>query len=441
MEEAVSMGDFFMKPHKIDDGYTDDWVDDSDAFNYNFDDIEVATQLKEKETKEKLLNLMQTRKKETAKKIIKDKPHINIGCIGHASHGKTSIMNAILSQTLGVKSKTNPEPTKDVISKEFETPKLRVTFFDLPGDIKYTKNMFVGLSQLDAVILVVDASNGPMPQTREHIILARLVEIKKIFVFLNKIDLVHDDDLCDLVEMEVRDMLTQYEFNGDNVRVIWGSMKNWVKGELIPIKNLIAEINKMEVPERHNDESFLMQISKVIPKNGNVVITGTIKKGELKESDEVTILNSNPITIKCNSIQTFCRPITKAKAGDNIAIYCDGLKETDIERGQLVIKGTKMGLHTAFEASTYLLSKDEGGRRTPFKNNYIPQFYFGSFDSPGTIEITAIEGKKSPLIAEPGENISIKVTLKKSFPLAKDMRVTIRDGQRTIGAGKINKVL
>jgi len=436
-----------------DDNYKYDFEDSNDHYwqsndfwgEYNKTKTEKAEKYNPSvEEKQKLLNLIQKEKTEEKKKIVK--PHINIGVIGHEGHGKTTVVKALLHSTdpnnklakWRVKD-INHTPTVDADSYEFETAKLAVTCFDLPGSVRYTKNTFVGLSQLDAVILVIDASNGPMPQTREHIILARCAEVKNIIVYLNKTDLIKDDDLRDLVEMETRDMLTQYEFNGDNVKIISGSAKRFLMGfESTTIKALLGEINKLEVPKRDDDSSFLMSITKVISKSGGVVVTGTVKKGTLKQGEEVFV--DGKTSIKCNSIQTFRRPITEAKAGENIAILCEGLKPTDITRGQVISKDNKVKLYSEFEAEVYVLSKDEGGRRTPFRSDYVPQFYFGAFDSPGKVEITAIKGKKSPFLAEPGENVSMKIKMLRPFILSKDMRVTIRDGQKTIGAGKVTKV-
>jgi elongation factor Tu len=344
-----------------------------------------------------------------------EKKHINLGTIGHAGHGKTTLMAAIALATIKQKKPkaTKPKQTLDYSCIEYETDKLHISHFDCPGDDKYTKNMFNGLSQVDTVILVVDASNGPMPQTREHIILANCARIKSIIVFLNKIDLVNDLELCDLIEMETRDMLTQYEFNGDNVQVIRGSALKALQGQAgWEMKNLIGYINKLAVPEREN-KSFLMPISKVIPRKNGVIVTGTIKSGVVNESDEILIHGKNPQKVICKSIESFKKPIKKASAGDNIAILIENLSKDDVERGQLLSKEKEIKIYSKFEAETYILSKDEGGRRTPFIDGYIPQFYFKTFDSPGKIKILN-KDKKS---ITPGENANIQVELSNPFSI------------------------
>lgn len=393
--------------------------------------------------KEKFLEIMKKTEIKQSK-VKKEKPHINIGGIGHLGHGKTTLMHALLL-TAGIKDKVRPSSTIDVKSVPFETNKYNITYFDCPGDTRYTKNMFVGASQLDTAILVVDASNGPMPQTREHIILARMAGIKNIIVFLNKTDLINDAELCDLVEMEVRDMLTQYEFNGDSVSIISGTALLAMRGTSpASIKRLINTIDKLVVPERQTND-FEMQIAKIVPKNGGVVAIGTIKNGILKEGEEIYAIGKWNQKLNCKFLESFCNRIPEAKAGDNIGIFFEGITASDIERGQILTKNKKAEVFTKFEAETYILSKDEGGRRAPFKDYYTPQFYFGSFDSPGTVEIGAViesgKTKKKVEFIEPGENVLIKVELKQPFPLLKNMRVTIRDGQKTIGAGKISKIL
>ena len=386
------------------------------------------------------------------------KPHMNVGTIGHVDHGKSTLTAALvavqhrkglapaISYADITKGGTVRDDTKTVTIAvshvEYQSEQRHYAHVDCPGHADYIKNMITGAAQMDGAILVVSAADGPMPQTREHILLARQVGVPSVVVFLNKVDLVDDPELLDLVEMEIRDLLSKYQFPGDTTPVIRGSataaMAAKPEGEKA-IADLLAAIDSfVPLPTREVDKPFLMCIEDVFNIEGRgTVVTGRVERGVLNRMDEVEIvgLKDTRKTV-ATDIEMFRKLLDKAEAGDNVGVLLRGTKKEDVERGMVLAKPTSIKPHTKFKAEVYVLSKEEGGRHTPFFNNYRPQFYFRTSDVTGTVALpTGVE------MVMPGDNVSVEITLIAPVAMEKGQRFAIREGGRTIGAGRISDVL
>jgi elongation factor Tu len=386
------------------------------------------------------------------------KPHVNVGTIGHIDHGKSTLTAAIvhvqsqkglakpISYADITKGGTVRDETKTVTIAvshvEYESNERHYAHIDCPGHADFIKNMITGAAQMDGAILVVDAAEGPMPQTREHILLARQVGVPAIVVFLNKIDLVDDKDLLELVEMEVRDLLTKYGFDGANAPVIRGSSRAAM--ELKPegikaVEDLLAAIDKyIPLPTREVDKPFLMCIEDVFNIGGRgTVVTGRVERGLLKRMEEVEIvgLRETRKTV-ATDIEMFRKLLDSAQAGDNVGVLLRGIKQDEVERGMVLAKPGSITPHTHFKAEVYVLSKDEGGRHTPFFTNYRPQFYFRTTDVTGTVTLPpGVE------MVMPGDNVSMEIKVIAPVAMEKLQRFAIREGGRTIGAGRITEIL
>src|SRR5580704_3021587 len=386
------------------------------------------------------------------------KPHVNVGTIGHVDHGKSTLTAAIveaqskkgmakpISYADITKGGTVRDATKTVTIAvshvEYESPMRHYAHVDCPGHADYVKNMITGAAQMDGAILVVSAADGPMPQTREHILLARQVGVPAIVVFLNKVDLVDDPELLDLVEMEIRDLLTKYQFPGDKTPIIRGSataaMAGKPEGEKA-IADLLAAIDSfIPLPTREIDKPFLMCIEDVFNIEGRgTVVTGRVERGELNRMTEVEIVGlKDTRKTTATDIEMFRKLLDKASAGDNVGVLLRGTKKDEVERGMVLAKPASITPHTKFKAEVYVLSKEEGGRHTPFFNKYRPQFYFRTSDVTGNVTLpTGVE------MVMPGDNVSVEVEL--IFPVAmeKGQRFAIREGGRTIGAGRVSDVV
>ncbi|HLD17206.1 MAG TPA: elongation factor Tu, partial [Coxiellaceae bacterium] len=391
-------------------------------------------------------------------KFERTKPHVNVGTIGHVDHGKTTLSAAIatvLSKLYGGQAKRfdeidNAKEEKErgiTISTshiEYQTDKRHYAHVDCPGHADYVKNMITGAAQMDGAILVVSAADGPMPQTREHILLAKQVGVPKIIVFLNKADMVDDQELLELVEMEVRELLTSYGFPGDDTPIIIGSALKALEGDASDlgegaIKKLAATMDEyFEVPVRELDKPFLMPIEDVFSISGRgTVVTGRVEQGVVKVGEELEIVGIRPTQVTtCTGVEMFRKLLDQGQAGDNLGILLRGTKREDVERGQVLAAPKSITPHTEFEAEVYVLSKEEGGRHTPFFNGYRPQFYFRTTDMTG--EVILPEGMEMIM---PGDNV--KVTVKLINPIAMDegLRFAIREGGRTVGAGVVTKVI
>ena len=388
----------------------------------------------------------------------RNKPHVNIGTIGHVDHGKTTLTAAIthyLSNS-GLAEKRNyddidgaPEEkergiTINTAHVEYETGKRHYAHVDCPGHADYVKNMITGAAQMDGGILVVSASDGPMPQTREHILLAKQVGVPSLVVFLNKVDQVEDEELLELVEMEVRELLSSYDFDGDNIPVIKGSALKSLEGDESEIgsqsiKALMDAVDEhITEPERAINQSFLMPVEDVFSISGRgTVVTGRIERGVVKVGEEIEIvgINNTQKTI-CTGIEMFRKLLDKGMAGDNAGILLRGTKREDVERGQVLCKPGSITPHTEFEAEVYVLTKEEGGRHTPFFKNYRPQFYFRTTDVTGSV--TLPEGTEMVM---PGDNVKITVELIAPIAMEEGLRFAIREGGRTVGAGRVTKIV
>ncbi len=386
------------------------------------------------------------------------KPHVNVGTIGHIDHGKSTLTAAILkvqakkglakelSYAEITKGGTIRDETKTVtiaISHvEYETEKRHYAHIDCPGHADYVKNMITGAAQMDGAILVVDAAEGPMPQTREHILLARQVDVPAIVVYLNKVDLVDDPELLDLVEMEIRDLLNKYEFPGDETPIIRGSARGALQGEEKDVKSIEELLNAIDefipVPQREIDKPFLLSIEDVFNIEGRgTVVTGRVERGVLNRMDEVEIVGLGPTRkTVATDIEMFRKVLDKAVAGDNIGVLLRGIKKDEVERGMVLAKPGTITPHTKFRAEVYVLSKEEGGRHTPFFTNYRPQFYFRTTDVTGTIRLP--EGVEMVM---PGDNVNLEVELIYPVALERGQRFAIREGGRTIGAGRVTEIL
>ncbi|HEY2427314.1 MAG TPA: elongation factor Tu [Acidimicrobiales bacterium] len=390
-------------------------------------------------------------------KFERTKPHLNIGTMGHIDHGKTTLTAAI-TKTLAERVPGNSATAFDQIDKapeekargitisiahvEYQTEKRHYAHVDMPGHADYIKNMITGAAQVDGAILVVSAADGPMPQTREHVLLARQVGVPSIVVALNKADMVDDEELLDLVELEVRELLSEYEFPGDDVPVVRVSALKALEGEA-PWQDKIMELmdavdSYVPEPERELDKPFLMPIEDVFTISGRgTVVTGKVEQGIVKVGDEVEIVGLRPTQkTVCTGVEMFRKLLDQGQAGDNIGALLRGTKKEEVERGQVLCKPGSITPHTNFEAQVYVLTKEEGGRHKPFFNNYRPQFYFRTTDVTGSI--TLPEGTEMVM---PGDNTTMTVELGKSIAMVEGLRFAIREGGRTVGAGRVVKIL
>ena len=391
-------------------------------------------------------------------KFERKKPHVNVGTIGHVDHGKTTLTAAIttiLSKKFGGEAKdyaqidNAPEEkargiTINTSHVEYETEKRHYAHVDCPGHADYIKNMITGAAQMDGAILVCSAADGPMPQTREHILLARQVGVPYIIVFLNKCDMVDDEELLELVEMEVRELLSKYEFPGDDIPIIKGSALKAIEGdtgelgEQAILKLAAALDSYIPEPTRVTDRPFLLPIEDVFSISGRgTVVTGRVERGIVKVGEEIEIVGIKP-TVKtvCTGVEMFRKLLDQGQAGDNVGVLLRGTKREDVERGQVLAKPGSITPHTHFVGSVYILSKDEGGRHTPFFNNYRPQFYFRTTDVTGAINLP--EGTEMVM---PGDNIEMTVKLICPIAMEEGLRFAIREGGRTVGAGVVAKVI
>lgn len=391
-------------------------------------------------------------------KFERTKPHVNVGTIGHVDHGKTTLTAAIttvLAQQFGGEARAYdqidaaPEEkargiTINTSHVEYETANRHYAHVDCPGHADYVKNMITGAAQMDGAILVVSAADGPMPQTREHILLSRQVGVPYIIVFLNKCDMVDDEELLELVEMEVRDLLSNYNFPGDEIPIIKGSAKCALEGDTSPIGvpailELAAAMDSyIPTPARDVDHPFLMPVEDVFSISGRgTVVTGRVERGVLKVGDEIEIVGIRPTTkTTCTGVEMFRKLLDQGQAGDNIGALLRGTKREEVERGQVLAKPGTITPHTKFTAEVYVLSKDEGGRHTPFFKGYRPQFYFRTTDVTGTIELP--EGVEMVM---PGDNIQMTVQLIAPIAMNEGLRFAVREGGRTVGAGVVAKIL
>ncbi len=390
-------------------------------------------------------------------KFERTKPHVNVGTIGHVDHGKTTLTAAIttiLSKKFGGEAKnyadidSAPEEkargiTINTAHVEYETEKRHYAHVDCPGHADYVKNMITGAAQMDGAILVVSAADGPMPQTREHILLARQVGVPYIIVYMNKADMVDDAELLELVEMEVRELLSKYDFPGDDTPIVIGSALKALEGDQSEIgepsiyRLADALDSYIPDPERAIDGAFLMPVEDVFSISGRgTVVTGRVERGIIKVGEEVEIVGIRP-TVKttCTGVEMFRKLLDQGQAGDNVGVLLRGTKREDVERGQVLSKPGSIKPHTRFSAEIYVLSKDEGGRHTPFFNGYRPQFYFRTTDVTGAVELPAgVE------MVMPGDNVSVNVALIAPVAMEEGLRFAIREGGRTVGAGVVAKI-
>ena len=391
----------------------------------------------------------------------RSKPHVNIGTIGHVDHGKTSLTAAI-TKVLGMKGQADftaydqidkaPEEkargiTISTAHVEYETDTRHYAHVDCPGHADYVKNMITGAAQMDGAILVVSAADGPMPQTREHILLSRQVGVPYIVVFMNKRDQVDDDELLELVEMEIRDLLTEYEFPGDEIPIVCGSALQVLESastdpsapEYAPIIELMNKVDEyIPTPQRPTDLPFLMPVEDVFSITGRgTVATGRVERGMLQVNEEVEIvgLTDEARKVVVTGIEMFRKLLPQAEAGDNIGALLRGVQRTEIERGQVLAKPGSINPHTKFKGEVYVLNKDEGGRHTPFFNNYRPQFYFRTTDVTGVIELPA-----GTEMCMPGDNVTISVELITPIAIEEGLRFAIREGGRTVGSGVVSAI-
>jgi len=388
------------------------------------------------------------------------KPHCNVGTIGHIDHGKTTLTGALLSAQahLGLaKRKTYADIAKGgtvrdstktvtiaVAHVEYESEKRHYAHIDCPGHADFIKNMITGAAQMDGAILVVSAADGPMPQTKEHVLLARQVDVPALVVFMNKVDLVDDEELLDLVEIEIRELLSKYDFPGDDVPIIRGSAlpayeHPEVEENTKCIKELLDAVDTyIPQPERQEDKPFLMAIEDVFSIEGRgTVATGRIERGVVNTGDEIEIigLHEKPRKTTCTGVEMFRKILDKGTAGDNVGCLLRGVKREEIERGQVLAKPGSITPHMKFEAEVYCLSKDEGGRHTPFFSGYRPQFYFRTTDVTGTANLVEAE------MCMPGDNVRLSIELHKPIAMDDGVRFAIREGGRTVGSGVVTKIL
>jgi elongation factor Tu len=391
-------------------------------------------------------------------KFERTKPHVNVGTIGHVDHGKTTLTAAIttvLAKKFGGEAKAYdqidaaPEEkargiTINTAHVEYETATRHYAHVDCPGHADYVKNMITGAAQMDGAILVVSAADGPMPQTREHILLARQVGVPYIIVFMNKCDMVDDAELLELVEMEIRELLSKYDFPGDDVPIIKGSALKAVEGDTGDlgegaIMRLAEALDSyIPQPERALDGAFLMPVEDVFSISGRgTVVTGRIERGVIKVGEEIEIVGLKP-TLKttCTGVEMFRKLLDQGQAGDNVGVLLRGTKREEVERGQVLAKPGTITPHTKFTAEIYVLGKDEGGRHTPFFQGYRPQFYFRTTDVTGAVELPA-----GTEMVMPGDNVSVTVNLIAPIAMEEGLRFAIREGGRTVGAGVVAKIL
>ncbi len=391
-------------------------------------------------------------------KFERTKPHVNVGTIGHVDHGKTTLTAAItsvLTKKFGGESKSYdqidsaPEErargiTINTAHVEYETATRHYAHVDCPGHADYVKNMITGAAQMDGAILVVSAADGPMPQTREHILLARQVGVPYIVVYLNKADMVDDPELLELVEMEVRELLSKYDFPGDDTPIVIGSALKALQGDQSDIGEAsifkLAEALDTYIPEpqRAIDGTFLMPVEDVFSISGRgTVVTGRVERGVIKVGDEVEIVGIKPTAkTTCTGVEMFRKLLDQGQAGDNVGVLLRGTKREEVERGQVLAKPGSITPHTKFTAEIYVLSKDEGGRHTPFFNGYRPQFFFRTTDVTGSIDLA--EGTEMVM---PGDNVSVTVSLIAPVAMEEGLRFAIREGGRTVGAGVVAKII
>jgi elongation factor Tu len=395
------------------------------------------------------------------KKFERKKPHVNVGTIGHVDHGKTTLTSAI-TKVLSLKGLAEvmaydqidkaPEEkerglTIAIAHVEYETEKRHYAHIDCPGHADYIKNMITGAAQMDGAILVVSAADGPMPQTREHILLARQVRVPSVVVFLNKADMVDDPELLELVELEIRELLSQYDFPGDEIPIVKGSALKAMESSgkdvnAAEYKCILDLMNAVDAyipePVRDVDKPFLMPVEDVFSISGRgTVVTGRVERGMVKVGEEVEIVGIRP-TVKtvCTGVEMFRKILDQGQAGDNVGVLLRGTKRDDVERGQVVAKPGSITPHTKFKSEVYILSKEEGGRHTPFFNGYRPQFYFRTTDVTGVV--TLPEGVEMVM---PGDNVSMAIELIMPIAMEKELRFAIREGGRTVGAGVISEVI
>ncbi|MGH8760356.1 MAG: elongation factor Tu [Burkholderiales bacterium] len=391
-------------------------------------------------------------------KFVRNKPHVNVGTIGHVDHGKTTLtaaMTLVLSKKFGGEVRAYdqidnaPEEkargiTINTAHVEYETKNRHYAHVDCPGHADYVKNMITGAAQMDGAILVVSAADGPMPQTREHILLARQVGVPYIVVFMNKADMVDDKELLELVEVEVRELLSKYKFPGDKTPIVIGSALKALEGdtgelgEQAIMKLADALDSYIPMPERAIDGAFLMPVEDVFSISGRgTVVTGRVERGVIKVGEEIEIVGLKA-TLKtvCTGVEMFRKLLDQGQAGDNVGILLRGTKREEVERGQVLAKPASITPHTKFECEVYVLSKEEGGRHTPFFNGYRPQFYFRTTDVTGSLELPA-----GTEMVMPGDNIKMVVTLIAPIAMEEKLRFAIREGGRTVGAGVVTKVL
>jgi elongation factor Tu len=389
-------------------------------------------------------------------KFERTKPHVNVGTIGHVDHGKTTLTAAIttvLAKTYGGDASAfdqidnAPEERERGITistshVEYDTPTRHYAHVDCPGHADYVKNMITGAAQMDGAILVVAATDGPMPQTREHILLGRQVGVPFMVVFMNKCDMVDDEELLELVEMEVRELLTEYEFPGDDLPVIQGSALKALEGDPAWEAKIVELAEALDtyipLPERDIDKPFLLPIEDVFSISGRgTVVTGRVERGIVKTGDEVEIVGIKDTTKStCTGVEMFRKLLDEGRAGENVGALLRGTKREDVERGQVLAKPGSINPHTKFEAEVYVLSKDEGGRHTPFFKGYRPQFYFRTTDVTGAVELP--EGVEMVM---PGDNLKFVVDLIHPIAMDEGLRFAIREGGRTVGAGVVSKII
>jgi elongation factor Tu len=391
-------------------------------------------------------------------KFERTKPHVNVGTIGHVDHGKTTLTAAltkVCAEAYGGEARAfdqidnAPEERERGITiatahVEYESPQRHYAHVDCPGHADYVKNMITGAAQMDGAILVVSAADGPMPQTREHILLSRQVGVPRIVVFMNKADMVDDEELLELVEMEVRELLDQYEFPGDDTPIIIGSALKALEGDTseigIPaVQKLVETLDEyIPEPERAIDQPFLMPIEDVFSIAGRgTVVTGRVERGIIKVGDEIEVVGIRDTSrTTCTGVEMFRKLLDEGRAGENIGVLLRGTKRDDVERGQVLSKPGSITPHTRFEAEVYVLSKDEGGRHTPFFKGYRPQFYFRTTDVTGTVELP--EGVEMVM---PGDNVNMVVSLISPIAMDDGLRFAIREGGRTVGAGVVTKII
>jgi elongation factor Tu len=386
----------------------------------------------------------------------RSKPHVNIGTIGHVDHGKTTLTAAISSVLAGFGGTASSFDTIDSAPEEkergitintahieYQTASRHYAHVDCPGHADYVKNMVTGAAQMDGAILVVAATDGPMPQTKEHILLARQVGVPRLVIFMNKVDMVDDEELLELVEMEVRELLDFYEFDSENTPIIQGSALGALNGEpkwVEGVEKLMAAVDDwIPVPPRLTDQPFLMPVEDVFSITGRgTVATGRIERGVINVGDPVEIIGmgAENLTSTCTGVEMFRKLLDRGEAGDNAGILLRGIEKTDIRRGMVIVKPKSVTPHKKCKAEVYVLSKEEGGRHTPFFNKYRPQFYFRTTDVTG--EITLPEGTEMVM---PGDNVTITVDLISTIAMEKGLKFAIREGGRTVGAGQVTEIL